>query len=1337
MSLEIHSADYAKFMALWSAWERAPTNAEIEATFTTLDYTTFLNVMKHLRNLGLAEEPQETKLNIMVTGNLRFTLVGEKVISAYCKDNTLKGKPFHVIKKEKKLATAGGLTEVDFNEYDVRIKLRRELPMDPLNHQVVDALANWAKLPKSFRYIKRYQFKSTTHAGIVFDASLVRSSRKDVRGAYITSMTFLDSGLSRQPIQYEMEVEALAGAKSMSMLVGVMTVLRGIQGCYDVVRKSMRAEILTQLSRQTGARPGTFPGPQPVTLHRKNMALEAEAGVPNLRHSDYNVTDKADGLRCLLIAAEDGRLYMIDRNLKVYGTGRRLADADVATWRGAVLDGEWVTHDAADKPMSRYYAFDIYNGARGEDVTGRPFLIRTEGPAVSRLAAMNAAVAAFEASNHVTKMPAEAKFSIHVKTFKTPATPGTGAGIFQEAGGILERLSSSAPYHTDGLIFTPNDAPLPKNMNTWSQQFKWKPPTMNSVDFLVSIEKVRDLEGRPTAIEHISTRLNEGTNQIVRCKTLRLFVGSSKHPVLEKPRETILQELALPRRTELNADYRPVEFSPDPPDPMAAICYMALNAGATDPAGAAPEAHAHAALDENIYCENGDPIEHRTVVEMVYDPLKPAGFRWKPLRVRWDKTEQFARGHIAGTLNSEKVAEDVWKSIHDPVTEQMIRTGAVTEALPAGGAGESDKIVATGAYYQRKASEQDLHKVRGLTNFHNQYIKEMLLSRALRNKGAALLDMSAGRAGDLHRWIGMEVSWVLGCDIDGTGLNENTNGAYRRYLDQLIKARAPVPQMIFVQADSTKRYVDGEAGVTPEDRILLRTLWGEPEPSAPPAAKRLKGRAALGFDAAALMFTLHYMFENRDSLDGLLRNLSETVKVGGMFVGCCFDGDTVASLLADTPLGGTKRGTENGTEIWSITKRYDDATGTVPPTDTGLGMAIDVNFISIGEKHKEYLVSFPYFQARMAEIGFEPLNAAELDEMGLVKSSNLFSESYKMAASNGYTYPMSPAVQTFSFLNRWFIFTRRRATGFVAPAMPRRSVVAEAPAPYRVGLGVPETKDDDDVVAAPLFPIVAPVVEAAAPPPLIPVAIQEEEDAAVPAAVPAATGGEAAAGLSIASGMIYNFNNKSGAARNPEMKTLGLRYPHWRRYISTYAPFEFVDLRNPAIRYPNLEAAMGAAKYQLASNKPEKGAEIFSTEGLIHRIIRNKRATLEQGLTGGAAAKKRELSQKEIDDLIEEEGNEMKKAAKPTATEMKKSGVTFDAAAWDAVKERVLVDFVRQRAERDAVFNEILAALRTQNARLVYSGNASNELAGVVKEGAIEGPNLYGRALMRQIGLTY
>jgi hypothetical protein len=1053
---------------------------------------------------------------------------------------------------------------------------------------------------------------------------------------------------------------------------------------------------------QTGVRSG-FPGAQPVTLTKDNIALEPLADTPNLRYGDYNVTDKADGLRCALIAARDGRLYMVDRNLNVYNTGRRLGDAATAEWAGAVLDGEWVTQNAANAPMSRYYAFDIFNGERGADVTGRPFLVRTAvgAPAVSRSAALASAIAAFEGAEYtVASIPPHHKMSFHMKTFRTSADPANNAGIFREAAAVLERLKTDPPYHTDGLIFTPNASPLPKR-GAWVQQFKWKPAHMNSVDFLVSLRA-----------DEIGVGLREDTNQIVRYKTLRLFVGSNIHPALEKPRETILMEKPYPKASELGADYRPVEFAPQPPDPMASVCYVAINAGATDAAGAAPEAHVLESLDENIYCEeSGDPIENRTIVEMVYDPAAPAGWRWQPMRVRWDKTERFARGSIEGTLNSADTANNVWASIHDPVTETMIRTGAATEETPTVGI-----AAPTAAYYQRKAPQRDLYKIRGLVDYHNQYIKKMLISRALARKGSSLLDMSVGQGGDMNRWIAGEASFVLGCDIAESGLTDPRGGAYRRYLDQLIKARVALPTMIFIQADSSARYADGAAGMTPADRVMLRALWGEPEPTAPPAIQRLQGRAALGFDAAECMFSLHYFFKDRSTLDGFLGNLTETVKVGGLFVGCCFDGDAVASLLRDLPVGGVRRGNMDGSDIWSIAKKYDDMAGIVPPTDEGLGRSIDVNFISIGETYTEYLVSFPYFEERMNSIGFELLTREEMDEMGLQNSTNMFGDSHKMAASLGLNYPMAPVIQTFSFLNRWFIFRRRRALGLtVAPTVAPVAVAAT----HEVAPDIPETVDG------------APVELTAAP--VVPDTVLDmgEEGTAAPAA--AGAGDEpaaAAAELVIADGALYQFYHKSPAAKKAELAELGLTNATWRRYISPSHPFMYRDRANPAIRYTTLDAALGAAKYQTATNKPELGDQIFSETGNIHQKRMEETTRLR-----GAGAGGRQLSAEEIAELDETEATAYRDAAKPTA--IRKTGAKFDAAAWSAAEEDAIVDYVRQRFESDVHFREILAALGSKRALLVYVAKGVGDLAGVAKDGTIEGLNLYGRALMRVVGLRY
>ena len=50
------------------------------------------------------------------------------------------------------------------------------------------------------------------------------------------------------------------------------------------------------------------------------------------------------------------------------------------------------------------------------------------------------------------------------------------------------------------------------------------------------------------------------------------------------------------------------------------------------------------------------------------------GWRWIPLRVRYDKTNELRNG-INNFGNSYLTANNVWHSIHYPVTEEMISTG--------------------------------------------------------------------------------------------------------------------------------------------------------------------------------------------------------------------------------------------------------------------------------------------------------------------------------------------------------------------------------------------------------------------------------------------------------------------------------------------------------------------------------------------------------------------------------------------------------------------------------------------------------------------------------------
>ena len=1049
MALEFKQDTAKAIDTLWKTWEdsslgTASNETELEATFQHLNYTRFLDVIKTLRSLGLREEAQPPRLNIMVSGGMRFTLTGDSNIEAYCNDNDLRGKPFNVIMKTRALPE-GALAEVDVADYNLRIKLRREQTLSAKNVRVLSLLKTWSTQLKSFRYIQRYSFYSAKFPGLRFDASFVRQSAY-VRGAggrdggFDRKHTFQQANLGSQPLRFEMEVEALPGRglKLTEFLTGISYVLRGIQNAYVITRKVTQDRILELLSKLTRTRPGSFPGALPSTFERKNMDVVREDGVPNIRYTDYNCTDKADGVRCIMVVdPTTGKLFMVDRNLNVIGTDRRLAPELAAEWGGAVLDGEWVTQDINNNRVSRYYAFDIFNSKRGEDVSMRPFYVRTLRPdevVVSRLAALTEACKVLAGADRIYKgVPPSQSFDVRQKIFYMPDNlPDVDPlGIFRKAGDALRDVKTRAEYHTDGLIFTPNAEPLRK-FGRWDSQLKWKPAEMNSIDFLVTFEKERTLEGNLSPNDQVIPRIHPETNMETRTKTMYLHVGAN---ILDQPRETILYKMELPRHGEdKRFAYRPVRFMPELSDPMASVCYAAINPGATDTAGAAPAARVIPSLADSadmVFCESDDHISDGAIVEMSYDPSQPVGWRWKPMRVRWDKTEQFSRGEISGTLNNINTANNVWSSIHEPVTEYMITNGAMTpserEIVEEQRAAAPTKTV----YYTHRAPEFDLRRISGMTAFHNHYIKENLLLRRVLRPGNALIDMSVGQGGDLHKWVAAQVGFVLGCDIATYGITDKMNGAYARYMNKVIKSQSmggTVPPMIFACADSSKRYSDGSAGLEEIDRQILRSIYGEDIPTAPPLAKQYKnlGKPQFpGFDVCAIMFALHYFFSDEITLNGLLHNIHESLKVGGMFIGCCFDGDSVVRLLRERRIltGETLNGVDGESVIWSITKQY---TGDeLPATSEGLGKKIDVEFISIGQKLSEYLVSWTYLQNKMAEIGLELLNDDELRELGLTHSSNTFRASHRMAEEGGERYAMTDSQKQFSFLNRWFIFRRR------------------------------------------------------------------------------------------------------------------------------------------------------------------------------------------------------------------------------------------------------------------------------------------------------------------------
>jgi SAM-dependent methyltransferase len=1359
--MDVLPAEAEKLRQLVQTWSDHDTY-ELESTFGVgghVDATAFFAVAQRLRSKGYEPLVQEDKLNIILPERIRFSLVGSGLVQQYCRDDTLSGKPFIAIIKDRTFIESN----LDLDEYDTRIKLRREQEIGNDDPRVREVMERWAVHRKAFRLIRRWSFKGK---GIVFDLSIVRSSAMDARGDFKWVRSFKEYNFLKAPPTYEIEVELLRSDltntdKAVADIVrGIGEVLRGLQNNSLLLRKSVKARVLSNYKVLTGS--DAFRGVSPVTLEMRNMVAVPEDGVPNIRNS-YNVTDKADGLRVLAFCDRKGELFMIDMGLNVYKTGLQRESC-----RDSLLDGEWVTKDKKGAGISQLLIFDIYIAPGSVKVDDKPFVMGdADGKAKLEAAGSEDPDARYPQLRRWMNLWNEGSGPTIVAPGVNPANKllvgektfyfASGNGIFRLAARTLDK---ERPYYTDGLIFTPNSLALPARAgDTFKEQFKWKPAHDNTIDFLVNFEKSVESPD----VDKVTIGINPSTNETVRYKTMRLKVGSSKTAAEEDPRAAILfgQSFVDSRRNGKRDTYRPILFNPaDFPDTMAATCYRAVELD-------------FETGDEFVLTEGSEePIRDRSIVEMAYDPTKEPGWRWVPLRVRHDKTERLQRGIIARTLNSEKVGNSVWNSIHEPITESMIKTGAeepTAEEIAAISASRAGMEDIEKKYYVRTGQKEDLAAVRGLRDFHNKYIKEGILLRVgLRGGGKRLLDIGCGKAGDLQKWRRGNVAFVLGVDPAGENILDPVNGAYARYVQTAAgKPEGTVPPMVFAIGDCSKPLVDGTAGVTPEERDILRSVFGrvKPEGAIPPflettAAGALRANA----DVVTAMFTLHYFFQSREMFDGLLSNLNDTVKIGGYFVGCCFDGDAVFNLLRPLRPGQSKVGKDGDVPLWTITKEYD-AAELVPDDEHGFGNAIDVEFISIGTKQREFLVPFDLLQEKMKTIGFRLMMGDELKQVNLDNSTNMFGVSYGMATKKENKFTMEKAVKEFSFMNRWFIFKRtstqtkveeeqkvdeEELEGLVAAVSEAQTMEAangiagiNAGAPRAATLAMAGTMAPGSEPVAIKSESVAAAATAAASAipntgvstiklrrkPTVAAAASTGQASELP---PGQTTGQepirevpvsapVAKGRAFALAELFQFY--PGAAMKDILK---IGEPDAGRWLAPSAPFPIKDPEDGVV-YPTVEHYYAAMKYKKAAGRPDLAISLMSSrDGMIHQ----KYLLLRQSETGAGS---RALSQDRDMELTRLEINDVKLESRPQA--IISHGALYNDAAWIAAKDAALTEALTYRWTHDKKFRKIVEAARNAGKYLLYyTGTGSgSELGGkrASDTGLIDGANKMGEIIMR------
>ena len=145
---------------------------ELEASFsgkTVGETTTFLAVAQRLEAKGFRAMPQEDYMNIITPDQVRFTLTGMGAIEAYCREESLEGIPFTAMIKDR----AGVESNVDLKEYDVRVKIRREITLSETDPVVLQILGRWPQQRKAFRIMRRWTFMDEAN-GVRFDQGCKR-----------------------------------------------------------------------------------------------------------------------------------------------------------------------------------------------------------------------------------------------------------------------------------------------------------------------------------------------------------------------------------------------------------------------------------------------------------------------------------------------------------------------------------------------------------------------------------------------------------------------------------------------------------------------------------------------------------------------------------------------------------------------------------------------------------------------------------------------------------------------------------------------------------------------------------------------------------------------------------------------------------------------------------------------------------------------------------------------------------------------------------------------------------------------------------------------------------
>lgn len=890
----------------------------------------------------------------------RMTLTNENSIKKYWLGIEPDDNDILLIEKEK-------METFDDEDYNFRLSLSKELDKsDFLEKNKLLLKSNNSN--KYYRLKNRYSIKSNDNL-FSFDLSIVKQGY----GLNLKTSKTLEANSN-----YEIEIEYNNNNDNKNkddeqikkFIKYLYYILSIIHNSNILIKKNIKDDVINNYAKlvNVGKNDNKFIAAKPRTLHKFNLVKGDEKNLYNR----YAVTLKADGVNYFMYVNTDGNIYYFNNNYEVEDSGYRSKD-----FINTLVEGEMIEFNGVKK----FFAYDLLF-FKGDDYR-RKLLISLRKKDESydeKLDGRLDKLTKFFNSNSITlKKDFDKKDVIAYE--KKPyefSLRSDGSDIFDKVNKIWTNRTYNQ-FHVDGLIFVPIYEHYPLQGKTWESLFKWKPPELNTIDFLVKFVKDENenIVNSPY-IETVKRMDNKVERQLKLYRTLELYVGAIKYEYNKKIKKmgiNIYPTLFNPLKSE-NIDINNNNSAKIFIDSEQKIF-------ATDPVTG-----------------NVEEIFDDTIVECAYDINATDGFNWKPIRNRVDKTTQYKNGENQFG-NNEKVANDIFYSIKNPVTEEIIMSGEVNIT-------DEDYIANTKSYFSELDSNNGKKKRYPYQNFHRIYIKAQLLyftspkylmsySSGMHGK---LLDGCSGKGPDITLIKNAGYAEVVGIEVDQSSV-EYAISYYKS------KVSHPRPKTYYVRGDLSKLIFPNQAcGFTESDKIYTKKFIPN----------------KYYFNTMTLNFCVHYFFKDEISFRTIIQNINDCLQIDGYLIGTCFDGERIYNQLKNkTEIFGK---TFEGDTMWRIEKKYK---GKLTSTEKSLGKKIDVFVQTIGNVHEEYLVNFTFFEKVMKDYGFEKILIKPFEDFynEVINGENKMNLSDdELEKIKKFADSMSEEEKRFSFLSSAFIFKK-------------------------------------------------------------------------------------------------------------------------------------------------------------------------------------------------------------------------------------------------------------------------------------------------------------------------